>query len=61
MALSPSLRRSCARQRAGCRFDDLNSASLQALHDFSISCAATDDSLPDWRLSPLSRANSLRL
>jgi len=40
--------RDAGKQRAACRFDNLNSTSLQATHDFVTSSAGGDDSVPAW-------------
>jgi len=53
--------RDTGKQRAACRFDNLSSASLQAIQDFVTSSAGGDDSAPAWSRNQMPAAESLRM
>jgi CheY-like chemotaxis protein len=53
--------RDAGKQRAACRFDNLNSASLQAIHDFVTSSAVGADNVPTWGRNQMPAAESLTM
>jgi CheY-like chemotaxis protein len=53
--------RDAGQQRAACRFDNLSSASLQAIHDFVTSSAGGGDSGPAWGGNEMPAAESLKM